>query len=669
MTKDNEVELLIEDNTQQPQKEKPFQIVLVDIEEAAKNHQIHCVEAPLEASSSEEDGEPLEYVALSYRWGELHETTIDTQLDYTASITSFDLKDFYKLCNMMTHETDLKSIKYVWVDAICVDQVNYERRKATIYQMTNIYERASYIVAVPDLHAAHLRNTLVKVDDIMNGTSRYCNDIYYLIHGNSDQLAIIEEKFLDDARVPNDPALRQWLKTYTDHFMDSFMKYKEHYVDYNPVEALDHLYEANHLRSASLPTFSHARCTDNDDDDDNDHGNGNADENSFKGLNHCDKVDCPLVFFDDDQEIRNFFRTNMWSGRNNSAWKQLICERSDSIRQSMEFFVDLIRDWSSRVWVISEFSIAKKKNNLKYWFIHMVPDYRLTIQKGFSFFKFDFDDLSHSTNNDSLFATTTDTAKTRTFSSNPVYLKLHYTMTRQLNQQTFLDMILKSKASKNEDRFYSILPVSEYKDKLVSKNEVHQWNISTLVSVKLKLFEWMNTKDKLNLLFWAGDTGSSNIGTTLPTFATSTLSLTFPGDCLLTDDRFDVSDKSIVTLHQTTNNKKMDEPMFYLHLETNGYSTMDDPELWFAFNGDFEIKRRLFERRFGIDDPIDSLDVVCITTGYTRVVDNGSGVIFLIGSIAKNIWILDGRRSVGFSYSSGWSDHKNENGCTGFDIY
>ncbi|CAO3601342.1 unnamed protein product [Absidia cylindrospora] len=205
MTKDNEVDLLIEDKPQQPQKEPPFQIALVDIEEAAKNHRIHCVEAPLEAS--EEDDEALEYVALSYRWGELHETVIDTQLEYTASITSFALNDFYKLCNMMTHESDLKHIKYVWVDAICVDQVNYERRKATIYRMTNIYEQARYIVAVPDLHAAHLRNTMIKIDDIMKGTSRYCNDIYYLIHGNSEQLAVIEEKFLDDARVPNDPAL------------------------------------------------------------------------------------------------------------------------------------------------------------------------------------------------------------------------------------------------------------------------------------------------------------------------------------------------------------------------------------------------------------------------------------------------------------------------------
>ncbi|ORZ04098.1 hypothetical protein BCR42DRAFT_289356, partial [Absidia repens] len=88
------------------------------------------------------------YVALSYRWGELHETLVDTGVGYTASITSFHLDDFYKLCYTMTLESDTKDIKYLWVDAICVDQNNPVRRKATIYQMSNIYDRATYILAV-----------------------------------------------------------------------------------------------------------------------------------------------------------------------------------------------------------------------------------------------------------------------------------------------------------------------------------------------------------------------------------------------------------------------------------------------------------------------------------------------------------------------------------------
>ncbi|ORZ04093.1 hypothetical protein BCR42DRAFT_444316 [Absidia repens] len=109
--------------------------------DAASRRVIRCVKKPLEENN-------LEFVALSYRWGELHETHIDTGVGYTASITSFALDDFYRLCEMMTVESDTMHIDYVWVDAICVDQ-SPAKRKATIYQMSNIYDRATYILAVP----------------------------------------------------------------------------------------------------------------------------------------------------------------------------------------------------------------------------------------------------------------------------------------------------------------------------------------------------------------------------------------------------------------------------------------------------------------------------------------------------------------------------------------
>ncbi|ORY97005.1 hypothetical protein BCR42DRAFT_497406 [Absidia repens] len=115
---------------------------------------IHCVKKPLEEND-------LKFVALSYRWGELHETLIDTGVGYTATITSFDLNDFYRLCEMMTIESDTKHINYVWVDAICVDQ-SPAKRKATIHQMSNIYDRATYILAVPDLHVTYLKGVSFK---------------------------------------------------------------------------------------------------------------------------------------------------------------------------------------------------------------------------------------------------------------------------------------------------------------------------------------------------------------------------------------------------------------------------------------------------------------------------------------------------------------------------
>ncbi|ORZ07405.1 hypothetical protein BCR42DRAFT_153153 [Absidia repens] len=206
---------------------KPFHIVLVDIKEAAKKRVIHCVEKPLDESN----GEDLNYVALSYRWGEWQETLIDTEVGYTASITSFDLHDFYNLCDAMACDPDLCSIQYVWVDAICVDQVNHERRKATIYQMSNIYEHAAYILAVPDLHSTYLRNAMLKNEDIMNCSRHYSEYLYHLIHGNYENLAAIDESFLDDCGTPKDTSLRELLTKKTGHFAEAFIK-----CDYQPIK-------------------------------------------------------------------------------------------------------------------------------------------------------------------------------------------------------------------------------------------------------------------------------------------------------------------------------------------------------------------------------------------------------------------------------------------------
>ncbi|ORZ02110.1 hypothetical protein BCR42DRAFT_200325 [Absidia repens] len=187
--------LLLKDN--KPRQRKPFQVVLVDIKKAAEDNIIHCVKKPLEEND-------LKFVALSYRWGELHETLIDTGVGYTATITSFDLNDFYRLCEMMTIESDTKHIDYVWVDAICVDQ-SPAKRKATIHQMSNIYNRATYILAVPDLHVTYLKGVSLKNDDTIDGSGKYCMYLYHLLHGHVSQLDVLDEVFLDDAKVPKDP--------------------------------------------------------------------------------------------------------------------------------------------------------------------------------------------------------------------------------------------------------------------------------------------------------------------------------------------------------------------------------------------------------------------------------------------------------------------------------
>ncbi|CAO3637472.1 unnamed protein product [Cunninghamella blakesleeana] len=97
----------------------------------------------------------LKYIAISYRWGELNEQQVETP-DYTAHITSFDLVDLKNLCQNINKEPSLKKIRYLWIDAISVDQQNEEKRKKTILKMNQIYQNATCILAIPDLHKEYL---------------------------------------------------------------------------------------------------------------------------------------------------------------------------------------------------------------------------------------------------------------------------------------------------------------------------------------------------------------------------------------------------------------------------------------------------------------------------------------------------------------------------------
>ncbi|CAO3593676.1 unnamed protein product [Absidia cylindrospora] len=382
MTKNEQVEQGFGElpcNDTQQKQQKLFHIILVDLKKVVKTGDIVCVEKPLE-----EQG--LKYVALSYRWGELQETQVDTKLGYIASITSFDLNDFITLCRWISLESDLRYMDYVWVDAICVDQTNYERRRATIYQMSNIYDRAAHILAVPDLNLQHLMDTSTMNKKIIQGSNTYRDYIYHLIQGNTKELVEFDEELLSDLGLPT--GTRKWLTKYTDHFMEGFMAYRQHDVSKRNVkdEALDHIYQVSqtvhqlprykkrhHVFHLSHRITSRKFC------------------DACEGM-HCYETDCPIYLFE--------FSPNQDPPAAKHQWKQNILDRSMTIRQSMVFLRNLIIDWSSRVWVISEYNIAKKKNNLKYWFTQLTPtaphdgksSLKPMVTTEFIFFKFDFND-------------------------------------------------------------------------------------------------------------------------------------------------------------------------------------------------------------------------------------------------------------------------------------
>ncbi|CAO3588502.1 unnamed protein product [Absidia cylindrospora] len=661
----------------QQQQETPFEVVLVDIEMAV-GYMIHCVKKPLEEPN-------LKFVALSYRWGELHETLINTKVGYTASVTSFNLYDFYQLCYMMTYERDMKHIKYVWVDAICVDQ-RPSKRKATIYQMSNIYERATYILAVPDLHMSYLRRVSIENNDILCDSYKYSQDIYHLIQGNTDQLAHLEEKLLDTWKVPEEPPeLRPLLLQYTGHFADGFMTHQSHRGKDCPVLDLDHIGNTERIHHRDWKTWIK--------------GNKSSSSEEEEEVHWCNNVNCPLRLFDQDRITRSYGERQLLG----SQWKSEVVKRSNSIRQSMHFLTDLFKDWSSRVWVISEFNIAKKKNNLKYWFIQLTPDrhrwfdHNLVNKEALTFFTFDFKDDSFSDaivntdhtsiENGSLF--------TKKGSINPVYIRFHSTAIRQLRQQTFLEMMLSSFASRNEDRFYSILPLSPYQDQ---KREVSRWKISSMLSVKLKLYEMMNTKDKVMLFFWSNHERAfqSNV---LPTFATSILPLISQVGYRLNqiDDHFwnfDLTDNATLILHHHHHHRKAESDdddddddvtnQYYLRLKPKEYILMHKPHPLYSTLMNYKEDQVLFEL-LGMqeDASIFDLDIVFLPAiqhkgpvSYDPTSGNQRDVVTLVGSLATNEWVIlpkysgyHPERTSGQLMVCNDGDEDNKSAIAYFDIY
>jgi hypothetical protein len=210
------------------------------------------------------------------------------------------------------------------------------------------------------------------------------------------------------------------------------MNHRKHQTYYHAETALDHIYETNQQQKSTKVNDNH----------------------------HCQLEECPLEYFEGTPEPnwKEIIKTRKLERYQHIPWKHHVQKRSNSIRSSMNFMSDLIKDWSTRVWVISEYSIAKKKNNMKYWFIQLSGFNYKEVQNDLVFFSFDF--------KDNAFVTTIQQALTdgdyNRFihtRNDPVYLTFHRMMITQLHHQSFFEMMLKSKASKNGNRLLLLLYV------------------------------------------------------------------------------------------------------------------------------------------------------------------------------------------------------------------
>ncbi|CAO3638474.1 unnamed protein product [Cunninghamella blakesleeana] len=75
-----------------------------------------------------------------------------------------------RLCINIKYDSDLKDIRYLWIDTISVDQQNKEKKKEIILKMNEIDQNIVYNIAMSDLHWGYLmKNTSnMKILDLIN---------------------------------------------------------------------------------------------------------------------------------------------------------------------------------------------------------------------------------------------------------------------------------------------------------------------------------------------------------------------------------------------------------------------------------------------------------------------------------------------------------------------
>ncbi|ORZ05590.1 hypothetical protein BCR42DRAFT_443604 [Absidia repens] len=241
----------------------------------------------------------------------------------------------------------------------------------------------------------------------------------------------------------------------------------------------------------------------------------------------------------------------------------------------------------------------------------------------------------------------------------PVDQTFHATVQQQLNHQTFLEKILRSKASRNEDRMHAILPLSDYKHKLRSKEQVSQWHITDLISVKLQPYDWASTKHKWQLLFFYPASPTMWV-VTLPTFATSTIDWPKPRNYPTLDEdgkhyqcNFDLTKEDSIQLNIAldNNNKKQ-------------YKLTIKPKEYYQ-NKSYQKNPLIVQEASSTAASAAAHDDLT-TTHY----------IYLIGCFAKNKWILKFEKTFRYNpiaHFQKWEHHvcDNDNAAstTGFDIY
>ncbi|CAO3601448.1 unnamed protein product [Absidia cylindrospora] len=199
-----------------------------------------------------------------------------------------------------------------------------------------------------------------------------------------------------------------------------------------------------------------------------------------------------------------------------------------------------------------------------------------------------------------------------------------------------------------------------------------------MTSVKLKLFEIMDTRDKCTLLFLCGNYFATFPDETLPTFATSTINwlynVGYLAPCAL---NFDIMpDASTITLHRTSDSQQLYylhlTPMYY-YMKQKPYEEQDVSQLK-QLTGTLHNYLQLDDKRSLTIDIVrvpyyrDEIKKYKMQRRPKQLSDHLKNTeINLVGSFVENKWIL-GFKTPDFDPSE-WDRHDNNENDTVFNIY
>ncbi|KAI8078884.1 uncharacterized protein BX664DRAFT_369288 [Halteromyces radiatus] len=450
-----------------------FDLVLVDMVASFESERLVCVKRNMyEAGSS------YKYVCVSYRWGEYTEQIVLTP-DYNAHVTSFAIADLITLCGQIllwNHQeyekepddddddiVDNNTDRYLWVDAISVDQMNHANKKSTTHRMTEIYNRAELIIAVPDLHIGYLMET-PNNHEFISTLSRHAKKIYHHI-----TLQCTNKKGDDEEDVKSDQVGQENL-------------------DVQKPEKYQHAKggrgsrKHRKFRQFVKDTIRQLRLL------------GGADGTQKKN-------DAAQTNLDDDDDD---FTVSSWEDtRRTQRSNRCLCavgmtqtEKEDYIR-ALRYLAHVVNDWANRVWVMNECSI-ERRSKIKLWFLS------ISYNVGFDDRSIELLDLFN------------ESRPTR--------------FDQPLKERSFLDMMLNSKAARNEDRFYAILPLFKAFKHYVDDHDISNWGITDHLSVRPQLFRMVKLQEKLAILLSCTIAGFSS-DVVLPSFVSNYNHLFFKIAC------------------------------------------------------------------------------------------------------------------------------------------